>query len=231
MGKVLIADDVELMRTLLIQVVEALELEYVQASTGDQVLEILKDDSDIDLVLLDIGMPKLDGIQAVRLIRDINKSVKVCFVSGSKDKSVVAQAISSGGDDYVVKPIDVAILQQKIRKLLGQSTQDSFTVVAAMLSAKISNVPLEMELWVTSLSEVGCRFHSPMPLSAGNRIDLEIPRLVELLGEELTFCCQIDAVSFDQNAGIHVADCSFVGMHENHRALIRSLTVKGQKIE
>ena len=227
MSQVLIADDVADMRNLLAQIVESAGHKAIQAKNGDQLLEILKDDQiTVDLIFLDIEMPRLNGIQAMNLIRDLNLDAKVCFVSGASDKSIVSKAIQAGGDDYVVKPIDVSILIQKMNNLLGGEKKETFTWLETNLKAKFSSMPIDLELKVVKLSEEGLIFECPMPIKVGQRVEIEIPGLNTLLNKEVTMQCAIGQVSIVEG-NIFVCTCSFFGDHENLRSQIRSLTIKG----
>lgn len=231
MSKILIADDVKEMRSLLGQLVDAAGYEFVEAASGEEVLELLQsEDHSIPLVLLDIGMPRVDGITIMQMIRDIDPEVKVCFVSGNKDKKIVASAISAGGNDYVVKPIDGLILLNKIKKLMGDSGDSGFLTLATKMRAGFPKIPIELEAVVTELSEVGLKFCCPMPLKMGERIELEIPVLAKTIGTTEYFVCEVDAVAKDDETGGHRISCSFYGQHENDRAKIRSVVIKGQEI-
>ena len=232
MTTVLIADDVKEMRDLLVQVVEAAGYKALQAKTGMEVLDLLNDeDNKIDLVLLDIDMPKLNGLRAMQEIKKIDPDLKVCFVSGLKDKSIVARAISAGGKDYVVKPIDVTLLTDKIHKLLGKSSQSSFITVEAHLRTYFPKTPIALDFWVKELSEVGLKILTTIPFIQKKELEIFIPRLNSLIEENLNLNCMIDEVSFDKKINAYLLSCSFIGIHENTRAKIRSITMLGKKVE
>jgi two-component system cell cycle response regulator len=78
------------------------------ASDGEKGLEIFKRHSDhIDVIITDIRMPFLNGINMVEAIRKINPHVKVIYISAHNESEVLVQAINAGADGYIVKPISV----------------------------------------------------------------------------------------------------------------------------
>ncbi|MFK7872523.1 MAG: response regulator [Oligoflexales bacterium] len=231
MGHILIADDVKEMRDLLVQIVEALGYEALTAESGQSVLMQLEaEETDVDLVLLDIGMPGLNGIQVTKKIKENYPDIKICFVSGSKDKTMVASAIQAGGHDYVVKPVDIVILRQKIEKLLGRSQEDQFLSVEAYLKAALPKFPMDIPLVVIEISEVGFKLQSPLPFQKEGRLEIAIPKIQNKLAEEQLLPCQVDEVHQEKESGLYIHVCSFYGIHEAVRTVIRSMTLQGKKI-
>ena len=231
MNHILVADDVKDMRDLLVQMIETLGYQAHQASTGKEVLDIIsEEDTKIDLILMDIDMPSMNGIVAMQKIRQINPEIKVCFVSGIKDKNIVASAIKAGGNDYIVKPIDVALIKEKINKLLGKSEKSAFVSIEASLSTKFPNVPIDLETTVVEISEVSLKLESEIPFKTKQNLDLIIPKLSALLEHEEVFNCFIEDVENKGENNKYLLSCSFIGMHETLKAKIRSLTMFGKKI-
>ena len=73
-----------------------------------------------DLVLLDLGLPDLDGIELLRMLRAVS-SVPVIVATARDDEASVVQALDSGADDYVVKPFTAATLDARIRAVLRRA--------------------------------------------------------------------------------------------------------------
>lgn len=113
--QVLIADDMRLNRQILGQMVKEMGLEAVYAENGQEAVEKYKATSP-SLVLMDINMPEMDGIQATKLIKAAaqDRFIPVIFVTGAEGQEVIRQAIDAGGDDYIQRPFPFELLEGKI---------------------------------------------------------------------------------------------------------------------
>jgi signal transduction histidine kinase len=103
--KILIAEDDEISSMLIIKTVKKYCRELLKVNTGLEAIDACRNNPDIDLILMDIKMPDMDGYQATRQIRQFNSDVVIIAqsafgLSGDKDK-----ALSAGCDAYVSKPI------------------------------------------------------------------------------------------------------------------------------
>lgn len=114
--KVLIAEDDEFSENLIKIEVKSFCKEIKSVRTGIAAVEICRKDTDIDLVLMDIQMPEMDGYEATRQIRQFNNNVVIiaqtaCALVGDREK-----AIESGCTDYIAKPIKKEELHALIQK-------------------------------------------------------------------------------------------------------------------
>ncbi len=114
--KILIADDDELSRMLITLAVKKMTKELLTAETGLQALEACQNHSDIDLVIMDVKMPDMDGYEATRQIRKLNTKVVIVIqtafaLSGDREK-----ALEAGCTDYISKPYSIASLVDVIKK-------------------------------------------------------------------------------------------------------------------
>ena len=117
--KILIAEDDETSEKLLIRTVQIFDSNLIIARTGAEAIEICLNNPDINLVLMDIKMPDLDGFEATRQIRCFNKDVKIIAQTAFGLESDRERALASGCNDYISKPIKKDLLQAIIRKQLG----------------------------------------------------------------------------------------------------------------
>jgi PAS domain S-box-containing protein len=114
--KILIAEDDETSEMLISQGVKLFSKEILNARTGFEAVELCRKNPDIDLILMDIQMPVMNGYIAVRQIRQFNKHVIIFAqtayaLAGDREK-----AIEAGCNDYISKPIDNQLLLAKIQK-------------------------------------------------------------------------------------------------------------------
>jgi DNA-binding NtrC family response regulator len=118
--KILIVDDDDEIRSLLKDFVEGEEYEAVLVDDGFKALNLIVDNPPA-VVLLDISMPRLGGIEALTAIRAIAPRTHVIMVSGNDDVAVAKQALSYGAFDYVQKPMDFGYLGRSIEAALSMS--------------------------------------------------------------------------------------------------------------
>jgi len=117
--KILIAEDDETSEMLISIAVKKFGKEIISIRTGTEAVEVCRKNPDIDLVLMDIDMPEMNGYEATRQIRQFNKDLviiaQIAFgLSGDREK-----AIAAGCDDYIAKPIKIDELLEKIEKLFS----------------------------------------------------------------------------------------------------------------
>ncbi len=118
MYKVLVADDARVMRYATTRILKRLGLEAVEAEDGIQALELFEREKP-DLVLIDVQMPGLDGLEVVRRIRQVNREnwVPIIFLTSMEEDADLTRGIEAGGDDYLTKPVSPVVLEAKIRAL------------------------------------------------------------------------------------------------------------------
>jgi DNA-binding response OmpR family regulator len=114
--KILIADDEIEIRKVLRLLLENSGYEIVEAADGMAAYECVKADGRIDLCIMDIMMPVLDGIEATKKIREVS-TLPVLFLTAKSLESDKEAAYSGGGDDYLVKPFSSRELLMKVEAL------------------------------------------------------------------------------------------------------------------
>ena len=116
---VLICDDVVYMRTLLHQILERAGFEILgEAETGVQAVEKYLQLRP-DLVTMDIVMPELGGIDAVREICKQDPRARILMCSAMGQQSLVAEAMRAGARDFVVKPFQPSRVLEAVQRVLG----------------------------------------------------------------------------------------------------------------
>jgi DNA-binding response OmpR family regulator len=121
-GRILIIDDDDELRTVLKNFFEAKQLQVHLATTGEEGLvavRILRP----HLVLLDLHLPGMDGIETLKRIRELDVAVGVLIMTGFEDQESGRMALELGASDYIRKPIDFKYLEasvlQKIQSMIG----------------------------------------------------------------------------------------------------------------
>jgi two-component system chemotaxis response regulator CheY len=101
---VLIADDLKFIKLVLRELVEKAGFRVVgEASNGEEAVELYQDKRP-DVVLLDITMPKMDGLAALKQILKVDPEAKVIMCSALGQQSLMVQALQLGAKDFIVKP-------------------------------------------------------------------------------------------------------------------------------
>ncbi len=115
--KILICDDEEGVRESLSLILER-DYSAVFARDGNEALRSLKKDGDIKVILLDIKMPKSNGLEVLKQIKQQHPEKAVIMITGYQATEMASEAIKSGALDYIIKPINSASVLASIRKAL-----------------------------------------------------------------------------------------------------------------
>lgn len=118
--KILIVDDSVFVRKQLSQILTSEEFEIVeQAGDGEEALERYKENyPNVDLVTMDITMPKMDGISALEKIIEFDKNAKIIMISALGKQELVKKALLLGAKNYIVKPLDRKKVLERIAAVL-----------------------------------------------------------------------------------------------------------------
>lgn len=207
MNKILIVDDEVDIREMLAYNLEKEGFSVATCSNGKKAIEHINS-NECDLVLLDVMMPELDGIEVCRIIRNEGnkKDIIICFLTArSEDYSQIA-GLEAGADDYISKPIKPRVLVSKIKSLLRRlDNEDQTQTIDGLeinrdkyqvtLNGEQIHLPRkEFELLALLASKPGNVFERETILKTvwgddvvvGDRtIDVHIRKLREKVGEKL----------------------------------------------
>ena len=126
MSKILIADDEQKIRKLVCDFLKNVGYETLEAEDGDEAFELFqKHEDDIDLVILDIMMPGLNGWEVCKEIRSLS-DVPVIMLTARSEEFDELLGYESGADDYVTKPFSPTILVKKVEALLRRTKSAAY---------------------------------------------------------------------------------------------------------
>lgn len=121
MDKILIVDDAAFMRMMIKDnLKKGGYSNFLEAENGEVAVSTFQEDKP-DLVLLDITMPIMDGIQALQAIKGIDPQAKVVICSAMGQEGMVVDAIKNGALDFIVKPFKADRLLQTVNSALGKA--------------------------------------------------------------------------------------------------------------
>ena len=120
MAKILLVDDEPRIARVVRDMVEGADWQFAYADNGADALDAVARETP-DLIIMDVMMPKMDGFTACRELRARGVTVPVIFLSAKGDIVDKGVGFAAGGDDYMVKPIDVDELLLRIEALLRRA--------------------------------------------------------------------------------------------------------------
>ncbi len=120
--KILVVDDFSTMRKIIKNLLRKLGYQEVhEAENGEVALEMLKSDN-FNFILADWNMPKMNGLDLLKAIREDEKYKDIPFVmvTSEANKDNILKAVEAGADDYIVKPFNANDLKEKLKTVLNQ---------------------------------------------------------------------------------------------------------------
>lgn len=118
MARILVTDDAAFMRMMVGDILKKEGHEVVEAANGQEMVDKIKDN--IDLVTLDITMPIMDGLEALKVVRSKGIKTPIIMCTAMGQQAMVMDAIQSGANDFVVKPFQADRVLEAINKCLKQ---------------------------------------------------------------------------------------------------------------
>lgn len=115
---ILLVDDAAFMRMILKNILVGKGYEVIEAADGNEAIRRFRETKP-DLVTMDITMPELDGISAVREIKKIDQQAKIIMCSAMGQQSMVIDAIQAGARDFIVKPFQPEKVLEAVTKAIG----------------------------------------------------------------------------------------------------------------
>lgn len=120
MSKILVADDEERFRKLVVNFLKKDGYETVEAADGNEALNILSQDTSIDMAILDIMMPFFSGLEVCEIIKkEFNIPILILTAKSEDDDQI--SSFTVGADDYISKPVNFSILLLRVKALLRRS--------------------------------------------------------------------------------------------------------------
>lgn len=122
---VLVVDDEASSRLLIRALLEKRGFEAVEASDGLEALDVIRDDDSIGLAVVDLNMPRMDGLELIWVLRDAHAwaDLPVIVVTGERDEILETQIMEEGADDYIRKPLDPRLFVARVEATLRRAGQ------------------------------------------------------------------------------------------------------------
>jgi len=120
MHKILLIDDDEMTIVFMRKLLEDAGFAVVATADGPHGIDMYKEHYP-DLVLLDVGLPGMSGLQVLKEIRRIDPNALVVIITGYKSPVTQSQAMEQGAREFIEKPIDARVLIDKVRRFLSNT--------------------------------------------------------------------------------------------------------------
>lgn len=116
--RILVVDDQESMRSMLTDLLDMMGHQTLTAAGGTEALERLRDQV-IDLVITDLNMPEMDGMELTKRIKSATPDVPVIVITGYGTFHTERQVLAAGADGYIPKPCTIHRVQETVNAALG----------------------------------------------------------------------------------------------------------------
>ena len=115
---ILIAEDTEMNYLFLVEALRPTEVQIIRAKDGEEALELFNKNNQVDLILMDINMPKLDGFETTKRIKKIKKDIPIIAQTALNLEDAREKSEEVGCDDYILKPIQLKLFLSKLDSYL-----------------------------------------------------------------------------------------------------------------
>jgi two-component system OmpR family response regulator len=173
--KVLVIDDEPGVRELISESLRISEITAVQAADGLEALSLLRREK-FDLLILDINMPKLDGLALLEKLRTEGMSVPVLMLSARADKTDINQGLRIGADDYLTKPFSIEELVLRVKAIMRRSKGEVAEVkvlICGPISMDFSKYSVKFNDQLIDLSPTEFKLLEQLILNRGNVVTKE----------------------------------------------------------
>lgn len=150
MAKILVADDESRFRKLVVGFLKKDGHEIVEASDGNEALNVLAAEPNIDLAVLDIMMPYINGLELCKIIKE-QIGIPVLILTAKSEDDDQISSFMSGADDYISKPVNFSIFLLRVHSLLRRTTEKIENIYYKNINidlnshkVKADNIPVEL---------------------------------------------------------------------------------------
>jgi len=128
-GKIMVVDDEADIRNIIKMHLEGKGYNFLEAEDGEQAIKLLKTGDNLvncGLILLDIRMPKVNGIECIEYFRDQAPGIPIVVITGYPETEMSVDLMKKGVKDYLVKPIESEKLQDIVNKHISAGKETKF---------------------------------------------------------------------------------------------------------
>jgi two-component system, response regulator YesN len=127
----MIVDDDRDFRTEFREILED-EYEIMEAANGEEAIQIMQEPNIIDLIVMDVRMPGIQGTEALKKIKEINPNVYIIMLTGYSQKDVIIESLRGHADDYMEKPVKIDRILTMIKNLLDEKQKEVTGIIGKL---------------------------------------------------------------------------------------------------
>jgi len=148
LGRVMVVDDEENIREVLSNYLESMNYSVETAEDGQEALKNYKK-GDFDLIISDLLMPNIDGLELLKRIREVDKDVIFLMITGYPSIETAVDAIKKGAYDYITKPFHMEDVKLRIERAFEKrSLKERLKTVQGLMWALLFSIPLWLILGI-----------------------------------------------------------------------------------
>lgn len=217
--QILIVDDNPSDLLIASAVLESSQRIIFTAKSGFDGIDKLSDET-IDLFIVDLQMPQMAGVDLIRRIRKIERyrTTPILVMSGRGQTRDVSGAIQAGASDYIVKPVEDVVLEEKVARLLGVKT-DSWEQYQVKGVVTDSSGRFVKPFEILSMNEIGLTVETAEPRVEGEIVEI----MARIFDDRDLGPQQIRIDKITANQGVYLIAASFLATTDVFRKEIRLL--------
>ena len=225
---ILVTDDAPDTRLILTRTLEFENYGIIEASTGEEALNKAMVHQP-DLIILDLMLPRINGFQVMKQLKDLGIGPKVCVISSTDNEKSIRQALDLGAADYIIKPVFPDAIIHKVKQIIGEPIQNRFFELGCSLKGVLSQGNKSIECRVKRISEVGLTLQTEGDLADGEIVNLKCSTLGRVTGRDSPIFARVvekyPPVGVGRNFDVRL---EIVAMPEPQRQKLRAEVIKGK---
>lgn len=224
-SRVLIVDDDRMLAESVAHALKVMELQPILAGGAVEALDLLRERQDISLVLLDWMMPGRSGLEMLSDINAIDDPPPVIMMTAKMTKEDVVEALSAGAKDYLMKPVDLNVLRERIYALLKKDPEAARRRAA---KRKPASFKAQISVAVLDVSETGAAVESSFPLPEGAIFFLESADIAGRIDLPRTHRFSLRVANCAGTGNKYKVGAQFIGLTVDERERLRKACMTGR---
>jgi DNA-binding response OmpR family regulator len=227
---ILIVEDHDDIRKFIKRTLDSENFNVICSANGYEALKMIAENKNIDLILLDLMMPHVDGETFYTKVKQHGiLDSKVCVVSAKSDQDTVTKMAKLGISDYIVKPVDGILLINKVNSMLNRHSP-KLPFISCDMDLQINNFPIKnCFLQATNISEEAVIVTSNFDIGIDTTLDISSEKFLTYFKFKDFKVSVTDAIPINKDS--YQLTLSFTALTEDQSKEIRSYTIQGVPLE